>query len=253
MLINAKPKKSLGQHFLINPNIPVAMGRLLDVRPEDNILEIGPGPGALTDVLATYGPRQLLLLEKDYYWAQSCAKKYPAQTILIDALNFDWPRLQGNWKIAGNLPYNVASPLIWDIVSKCSCWRKCVFMTQKEVALRLAAKPGSKIYGALSVWAQSFANVHLEFSVAAGSFRPPPKVESAVVSFEPRDSLPQKPKNLKRLLDLCFQKRRKQLGSIFKQQKLPNLEAGLLQLQIDPQLRPEALAPEQFQKLTAFL
>lgn len=252
-----RAKKSLGQHFLINPAIPEAIGRLLAIKPDDQLLEIGPGPGALTKVLAASRPATLLLLEKDRYWAKECAAHFPGQTILTDALTFSWERLknQGKWKITGNLPYNIASPLIWDIISGCRVWKKCVFMTQKEVGQRLCANQETKNYSALSVWAQIFSKPKAEFYIRPGSFNPPPKVDSAVISFlpTPNEQLPSRPVALKKLLALCFQNRRKQLGGIFRRTACSSLLTGLEQLRISPILRPESLSPQQFVSLSDFM
>lgn len=251
-------KKSLGQHFITSPGICERIASLLDLKESDQIVEIGPGQGALTNILVKSPHSCLLLLEKDCFWAMEHHKKTArANTILIDALNFSWKKLcnKGSWKIAGNLPYNVASLLIWDIVSCCYCLKKAVFMTQREVAQRLAAKPCTKAYGALSVWVQSFASVKLEFSVAPGCFFPPPKVDSAVVSILPNSFRPDNSllPSLKLLLSLCFQNRRKQTGTIFRKAGHLSLAKGLSALGIDPALRPEALTPEDFQKLCRYL
>lgn len=251
-----KLKKSLGQHFLNNAGICAKIAQCLEPAPEDQILEIGPGGGALTRELAANPHNYLLLLEKDRDWVQEAAKLAGpgSQAVLADALAFPWERLEkaGSWKLCGNLPYNIASPLIWDIVSRSRAWTRAVFMVQKEVALRLAAKPGSKNYGALSVWVQSHALVKLEFSIKPAAFTPPPKVDSAVVSFLPRDERPASGQKLKDLLNLCFQNRRKQLGTIFRNGKQKNLELGLKELKINDTLRPEALTVDQFNSLAGY-
>jgi Dimethyladenosine transferase (rRNA methylation) len=176
--------------------------------------------------------------------------------VLTDALRFDWRRItpEKPWKIIGNLPYNVASPLIWDIVSRATGWQRAAFMVQKEVGQRLAAQPNTNHYGALSVWVQSYARPRMEFIVGPGAFSPPPKVDSAVLSFDPLppERRPAHPKVLARLLRVCFQQRRKQLGGVFRRSGQPGLEAALEKTGIDPSLRPEALANKDFQALAAF-
>lgn len=251
------PKKSLGQHFLTDKRICVRIANLLHPESTDNLLEIGPGPGALTTALEDSPHAMLLLLEKDWYWSGERKRLRKPGTVIIncDALKFPWHRLEfsGKWKICGNLPYNVASPLIWQILSQCVTLERSVFMVQKEVGMRLAARPSTREYGALSVWAQSFSKPKVEFLLAPGAFQPPPKVISAVVSFTPLLPRPAFPEKLKRLLDLCFQKRRKQLGVIFRQAGLPEMETALETMHISATLRPENLAPEQFQALAACL
>ena len=254
-----RAKKSLGQHFLRREEICTRIASLLLPRPEDRVLEIGPGPGALTRALEAGPHACLLLLEKDRHWAAERQRLAGPRTqaVLTDALRFDWRRVGPTrpWKIIGNLPYNVASPLIWDIVSRARGLSRAVFMVQKEVGQRLAAAPGNGHYGALSVWVQSYTRPRLEFVVGPGAFSPPPKVDSAVLSFEPLppEALPARPDALSRLLRICFQQRRKQLGGIFRRAGLPELETALERTGLAPNLRPEALGKDDFQRLAAFL
>ena len=172
------------------------------------------------------------------------------QVLNADALAFPWESLEGPWKIISNLPYNVGSPLMWDIVSRTPDLTRAVFMVQKEVAERLYAKPGTKDYGALSVWIQSYVRVEWGFVVGPGAFNPPPKVDSAVVTFIPlpRERHPADPKALSSILKLCFQLRRKQLQSILRRAGRDDT-AALERLGIAPEARPETLTPEQFQQL----
>lgn len=248
------PKKSLGQHFLINQGICRKIVDLLAPAPADNLLEIGPGPGALTSFLLKAAHRRMLLIEKDDWWARERLKDGGAEILAMDALEFPWRNLcaEGEWKLVGNLPYNIASPLIWDIVADCHCWLRAVFMVQKEVGERICARPGSRCYGALSVWVQCHARAFLEFTVKPNSFRPPPRVDSCVIRLEPLPDQPLFPARLKQLLALCFQQRRKQLGGIFRRAAQPVLEAGLEKLGLDPRLRPENLDCGQFLALARF-
>jgi 16S rRNA (adenine1518-N6/adenine1519-N6)-dimethyltransferase len=223
----------------------------LDIGPEDNVLEIGPGAGALTEIAREKNPARLVLLEKDAYWARERMDKGRGRVsvILADALAFPWERFSDPWKFLGNLPYNVASPLIWELVSRSLGLSRAVFMVQKEVGLRLTAAPGKAAYGALSVWVQSFTAPRLEFFVPPQVFFPRPKVDSAVISFSPPGGgpLPCSPSALARALRLCFQKRRKQLGVTF---RAAGADPRLLEdLGIDPRLRPEALDVKTFQIL----
>lgn len=268
-----RAKKSLGQHFLNAPGICRRICALLEPEPSDIILEIGPGRGALTAWLEEAPHSLLILLEKDRDLARerhlaahdgTGAQARPL-TILTDACTFAWQRLGQlpglarssdsampghKLKIVGNLPYNVASRLIWDIVSQAPI-RLAAFMVQKEVAQRLAASPGNGHYGMLSVWVQAFTRASLEFVVPPGMFRPPPKVDSAVVLLRPRPASqhPACPRALARLLQITFQKRRKQIGGIFRETRLPELLEALEKLGLDPQLRPEDLGVEDFCRL----
>ena len=229
-----RAKKSLGQHFLKREDICRRIAMLLLPKPDDMVLEIGPGPGALTRAIEEQPHARLLLLEKDNHWAAERQRLGEARTqaVLTDALRFDWRRItpQNPWKIIGN------------------------FMVQKEVGQRLAAQPNTNHYGALSVWVQSYARPRMEFIVGPGAFSPPPKVDSAVLSFDPLppECRPAHPKVLAKLLRVCFQQRRKQLGGVFRRSGLPGLEAALEKTGLDPSLRPEALANKDFQALAAF-
>lgn len=250
-----RAKKSLGQHFLKDAKTSARIVDLLRIGPEDRVLEIGPGPGAITGIIHERGPAEFRLIEKDSYWAAHHAElERPAPAVQVlnaDALAFPWESLEGPWKIISNLPYNVGSPLMWDIVSRTPDLTRAVFMVQKEVAERLYAKPGTKDYGALSVWIQSYVRVEWGFVVGPGAFNPPPKVDSAVVTFIPlpRERHPADPKALSSILKLCFQLRRKQLQSILRRAGRDDTAAALERLGIAPEARPETLTPEQFQQL----
>ncbi len=247
-----RAKKSLGQHFLRDKNIAHNIVKLLDTSPHDKVMEIGPGPGALTNILQETELSRLLLIEKDNHWAFERQKNatHNTQTVLMDALCMPWQRinLDNKWKIISNLPYNVASPLMWDIFERAHGLVLAVFMVQKEVGLRLVAKPNTKDYGALSVWTQSFVKPSWGFSVGPKAFSPPPKVDSAVLRFMPiaHDLRPKNPTILANLIKMCFQNRRKQLGTIFKQHKAEHFIHALNSLGIDLQKRPENLSPEDF-------
>lgn len=244
------PKKSLGQHFLRNPEICRRIAALAQLTESDQVLEIGPGPGALTVVLEELSHARLLLLEKDAHWAEVRAKEgRPGTEVLcMDALTYPWETLQGPWKIVGNLPYNVASPLIWDIAERAVSMERAVFMIQKEVGERLCAKPGTRDYGALSVWVQAFWQAHFDFVVRPGAFLPPPKVDSAVCSFVPVASRPdaQQARALSRVIKLCFSRRRKQLGGTLRKAGQLHLLAGLEERGITLSARAEELSVEDY-------
>lgn len=233
-----RPKKSLGQHFLTNPEICRRIAALLDMQETDKVIEIGPGPGALTRELLALPHARLLVLEKDEWWAGE--RGADAEVWQGDALLYPWADLEPGYKIIGNLPYNVASPLIWDICSQARFGR-AVFMTQLEVAERICALPGSRQYGSLSVWVQCHCRPSLELRLAPGAFSPPPKVHSGVVSFDPAGRRVAWPDQLKRVLKVSFQQRRKQISGIFRRE-MPILLGALEQLGIDGGMRPENLS-----------
>ena len=254
-----KAKKSLGQHFLRHESICNRIASLLLPQDTDNVIEIGPGPGALTRANEAQPHARLVLLEKDSHWAAERQRLGAARTqaVLTDALRFDWSRITPDnpWKIIGNLPYNVASPMMWDLFSRATGLVRAAFMVQKEVGQRLAAGPGNGHYGALSVWVQSFARPRMEFIVCPCAFSPPPKVDSAVLSFEPLppDQRPERPDLLALVIKVCFQQRRKQLGSIARRCPLaPWLSAAIEQAGITPTLRPEQLTVADFQHISRF-
>lgn len=254
-----RPKRSLGQNFLRDANIARKIVAALDIQPGDGVLEIGPGPGALTGIIQSYAPTRLVLVEKDAHWARERMRAGEGRisVILSDALTLDWERFSTPWKFIGNLPYNVASPLMWDVCSQARGLSRAVFMIQKEVGQRITAQPGSTAYGALSVWIQSFMRPKLEFIVPPQVFSPRPKVDSAVLSFvalgtaEPPDST-FSPAQLSRTLKACFQMRRKQLGTIARTLGTAGASASdrLKELGFDPRLRPENLTPQDFHKLS---
>ncbi|MDR3358059.1 MAG: 16S rRNA (adenine(1518)-N(6)/adenine(1519)-N(6))-dimethyltransferase RsmA [Desulfovibrio sp.] len=248
-------KKSLGQHFLREISVCPRISDLLALRPEDRLLEIGPGSGALTRELEKAPHSLLLLLEKDDHWIAERGRLRAPGTLPVhaDALFFDWRRItpKNSWKIAGNLPYNIASRLIWDIVWKAEGLARAVFMVQHEVGRRITAPPSGRHYGALSVWVQSFARPRLEFTVGPEAFVPPPKVLSAVISLEPLPPYgrPRRPEILAGLLRTCFRQRRKQLGTIFRRAGMPEFVRNLQGMGIDPVRRPETLTPKNFRQL----
>lgn len=251
-------KKSLGQHFLRDENACRRIVDLLRVEPGDRILEIGPGRGALTGLLRPLPWSRFVLVEKDDALAAAHAvQALPGLEVVHgDAMAYDWTTLTEDWKLVGNLPYNVASPLMWDIVSRASGLRRAVFMIQKEVADRILAEPGGKTYGALTVWMRSFVTPRKGFVLGPAAFSPPPKVDSAVITLEPlpTEQLPEHPEALARLIKLCFGQRRKQLHGILRRAFPERYDAAMLTGQgIDLDQRPETLTPRDFQNLTAVL
>lgn len=255
-------KKSLGQHFLKNESVISKIIELGEISENDQVMEIGPGPGALTSILCTMPCQKLWLLEKDDVFAQKHAdyakenKLEHIRVFHIDALTFPWKELQGEWKIMGNLPYNVASPMMWDIVSQVPNLSKAVFMIQKEVAERIRAKEGSKTYGALSAWIQSFCKAEKGFVIRPSAFTPPPKVDSEIIIFKPlpKEDLPKQPEQLAKLIKAAFQQRRKQLHGIL-QKAFPERYSETIwdALGMPKETRAEMLSPKDFQHLCDLL
>jgi len=253
----APAKRSLGQNFLCDQNIARKIVDALNIAPGDNVLEIGPGRGALTEQVVQRNPGRYVVLEMDDALAGALELKHPQiEVVRGDALTYDWAGLAeaDKWKIVGNLPYNIASPLIWDIVSLAH-FERAVFMVQLEAGQRLVAHSGGRDYGALSVFVQSNARAEMLFKVPPQVFRPQPKVTSAVLRFFSLADRPsaQEAQRLSSTLRLCFQMRRKQLGTILKFNNFSDYEAMLRKLDIDPMQRPETLEPERFRALSKVL
>ena len=250
-----RAKKSLGQHFLRREEICTRIASLLLPRPEDRVLEIGPGPGALTRALEDGPHACLLLLEKDRHWAAERQRLAGPRTqaVLTDALRFDWRRVgpQRPWKIIGNLPYNVASPLIWDIVSRARGLNRAVFMVQKEVAERMVAEPGHKIYGALSVSVQYYTQPQMLFEISPKCFMPAPEVTSAVVAMDVRQQPPVDLIDEKRFFQVvkaAFQQRRKTFSNALKNTGMSKEQIAqvLEKTGIDGKRRGETLSLQEF-------
>ncbi|WP_319584854.1 16S rRNA (adenine(1518)-N(6)/adenine(1519)-N(6))-dimethyltransferase RsmA [uncultured Pseudodesulfovibrio sp.] len=250
-----RAKKSLGQNFLTDPNICRKIVDALAPGSEDYIIEIGPGQGALTEHLAEVGARRLQVVEMDDDLAARLEDRWPElEVVRADALKFPWTALNdtGPCKIIGNLPYNVGSKLIWDIVSQVETLERAVFMVQHEVALRLTAEPGNKAFGGLTAWVKNFCDTKYLFKVPPTVFRPRPKVDSAVVRFDPLplDGRPDEQDRLAELIKLLFQQRRKQISTILKKRMTPQVEQWFRDEGVSPSARPETLTPAQFRTLS---
>jgi 16S rRNA (adenine1518-N6/adenine1519-N6)-dimethyltransferase len=254
----ARPKRSLGQNFLQDPNTAARIVANLGITPTDTVIEIGPGRGALSGHILAAGPRAYLVVEKDRDLAARLAASHAgAHVALADALRLDWSRVDriAGVKLIGNLPYNIASPLLWDIGADARLFRRGVFMVQHEVALRLAASPGNREYGALTAWVAGFCRVEYCFKVPPTVFRPRPKVDSAVVALTPLPAgeRPADPKALSKLLKLLFSLRRKQLGHILKRVWDDDVAAYFAEQGLDSRDRPENLSPKQLSGLATLL
>lgn len=253
-----RPKRSLGQNFLNDPNVARKIVNALRIEPGDTVIEIGPGRGALTGFLMESGAGRVLALEKDSGLARELARRWPGLGVVnADALDFPWERLERlpRVRIVGNLPYNVASPIMWDLAWRSASFARAVFMVQLEVAERIVATPSTKDYGALSVWLQSFVVAEKLFKVGPGVFHPRPKVDSAVVAFTPRSASarPAQPERFSRLIKRLFGMRRKQLGRILGGDLSEEVRKYLESENLSPRSRPEELNPIQMYMLLKYL
>jgi 16S rRNA (adenine1518-N6/adenine1519-N6)-dimethyltransferase len=237
--------RRLGQHFLSDPTILARIADALDPQPGESVLEIGPGHGALTRELLAREVR-VVAIEKDRRLAAELPAHENLTVVTGDALKLDWHRYGAN-KVIGNIPYYITSPLI-DKALAPPVPERVIFLMQSEVGDRIGAPPGSKTYGALSVGVQAVCRVERLFTVAPGSFRPPPKVKSALVRLTPLDEplvRAEEVAALRAFVTACFSRRRKQLHNA-----VPGATAaGLTALGFDPKARPETLAPQDFVRL----
>ena len=188
-------KKSLGQHFLSSPGVVDKIIRALNPKPGEFIVEIGPGGGALTfPLLRAHGELTVIEFDRDLIEPLTMeGGKHGRLTIVHrDVLQIDFGKLghghevEGPLRLVGNLPYNISTPILFHVMKHAEAVRDMHFMLQKEVVDRMAAKPGSKVYGRLSVMLQAVCRVTSLFDVPPDAFTPPPKVDSAVVRLLPR-------------------------------------------------------------------
>jgi 16S rRNA (adenine1518-N6/adenine1519-N6)-dimethyltransferase len=253
------PRKRFGQHFLSDPRILARIADAVGATRDDTVLEIGPGPGGLTAALLVRAGR-VVAIEKDRDLAARLRTQLPSLELVEgDALDADWQALGGPGAIiAGNIPYNITSPLL-DKALAPPRPRRIVFLVQKEVADRVSAPVGSDAYGALSVGVQAVATGERLFIVPAGAFMPRPKVDSAVLRLTPL-ATPLVPDALigtfRRVVVGLFGFRRKQLARGLREltgYSPDRAQAILEQAGIQPALRPEVLDPAAFYRLTQLL
>jgi 16S rRNA (adenine1518-N6/adenine1519-N6)-dimethyltransferase len=246
-------KKSFGQHFLLDLNITRKIVRLAGIVEGETVIEVGPGPGGLTRALLEAGAH-VVAVEKDARFVpllQDLANYAPGQLDIVneDALNAALP---AGAPIVANLPYNVATPLLIGWLIGPLQPRSMTLMFQKEVADRIAAAPGSKTYGRLSVLAQALCEAKVVMELPARAFTPPPKVASAVVRLTPRPDRPSDEiiERLQRLTAAAFGQRRKMLRSSLKPL---GGEALCAAIGLDPSLRAEDVSVAQFVAMTRAL
>ncbi len=178
------PLKRFSQNFLTNPQIQEQIVQALNIQPEDRVIEIGPGKGALTRYIISQNPKTFFAIEIDSHLADFLEVEFQDKVeiiredfLSIDLSNFDsYPKL----KIIGNLPYHITSPILFQLIDHFNLIDSAVLMVQKEVAKRIVAKPSSKDYGIPSVFSQTYADVEYLFDVKPGNFFPVPAVDSAV-------------------------------------------------------------------------
>ena len=254
-------KKSLGQNFLIDSNIIKKIIGLTNVF-DKNILEIGPGKGALTDEILKNKPKSLTLIEKDNLLSNELKLKYnDNKKITIynkDVLKFNFEKkLKKDTIIFGNLPYNIASQILVNIIKfkkwppKYSC---LIFMFQKEMADRIVGKYGTSKYGRLSILTNYRLSVLNKFKISPNCFFPKPKIDSTVLFLKPNNKIKNKIKNienLEKITHVFFSKKRKMINKSFSK-LFKNSEHLSQKLNIDLSLRPNQLNENDFYKIVEY-
>jgi 16S rRNA (adenine1518-N6/adenine1519-N6)-dimethyltransferase len=240
-------RRRFGQHFLHDPRVLARIVEAINPASDDFIVEIGPGEGALTmPLLAQIKKIHVIELDRDL------ASRLSDERIVVhqaDALDFDFGQFPRGMRLVGNLPYNISTPLLFHLARYADRVRDMHFMLQLEVVERMVASPSTADYGRLSVALQVRFRMKKLFNVSKGAFRPPPKVESAVVRMEPLADPPAlEGTRFDDLLRGAFSSRRKQLRNA-----LPLAAADFPKLGIDPSARPENLSPADYVRIAQYL
>jgi len=255
-----KARKRFGQNFLQDQGVIRRIVRGVSPRSSDHMVEIGPGLGALTEViLDEAGALDAIELDRDLLpilRAKFFSYEENFRIFEADAMKFDFSSLQEDerpLRIIGNLPYNISTQLIFHLLQHTTCVQDMHFMLQKEVVDRLAAKPGDKLYGRLGIMAQYYCEIEPLFIVPPEAFDPIPKVDSAIVRLMPYQEKPHTAKclsTLERIVKTSFSMRRKTLRNNLK--GIVSAEQ-LHTLEIDPIRRPETLALTDFIRIADFI
>jgi 16S rRNA (adenine1518-N6/adenine1519-N6)-dimethyltransferase len=247
-------KKSLGQHFLFDPAI---LGRIVEasgITSDDTVVEIGPGPGAMTRLLASKAKRLIAIELDDELFMRLLAEYEGNERVELhhaDALKFDFKSIDTPFKVVANIPYYITTPLIFKVMEAKHLLRSMTLTIQKEVAERIVASPGNKDYGVLSLSVQYYADAKLKFIVPAGAFRPVPKVDSSVIRIDILDKPAVSVINettFFKMIRAGFSQRRKTLSNSLKP-LWDNVKELLIENGIDPMRRAETLSMHEFAAL----
>jgi len=240
------PGRRLGQHFLYDPSILARIVETARLRPDDTVVEIGPGPGTLTRALAGAAARVVAIeIDRRLYerLLEGMASHPNVKLVHGDALRFPYETV-GPFKVVANIPYQITTPLLFRLFEHCGTLESMTLTVQKEVAERITAGPGSKSYGVLSVMVQYRGEAEMAFRIPAGAFRPPPKVDSACVHIRVRKFPAARPRDealFFALVKAAFSQRRKTVANALKPLDARVREA-LAQAGIEPRRRPETLS-----------
>ena len=251
--------KRLGQHFLADAKVLARIADALELRGDETVVEIGPGRGALTELLVERAGR-VVAVELDRALAAMLRERYAArptvEIVEADVLEVDLAAVAGrpDFVLAGNVPYYITTPILFHALRPPAPTR-AVYLVQREVAERIVAPPNGAEYGALSVNVQARAQAELLFGVPAGAFRPPPKVESAVVrivaSAEPVVA-DDEVEPFRKLVQAAFGLRRKQMRRVLRSVRglgADEADAVLGRAGVAPDRRPETLSAVEFATL----
>ncbi len=253
-----RPRKRFGQTFLVDQAVIQRIISTIHLKPDQHIVEIGPGKGALTALIADRVNRfDLIELDKDLVPHLASKFKRPGLNIYqADALKFDLKTLlddERQIRLIGNLPYNISTPLLFHIIKYRSIVEDMHFMLQKEVVQRLTSDVNSSHYGRLGIMVQYYCKTDALFDVLPDSFQPKPKVTSSIIRIKPYQRLPFPCEDVAILADIvrdAFNMRRKTIRNSMKK-IITTLE--LEQLEINPDLRPESVSIELFVKIANFI
>ncbi len=260
------PEKGLGQHFLVDRNILNKVIRTAQVGKEDVVVEVGPGLGEMTLALARLA-KQVIAVEIDPKLVEILKKKLAdcpnVEVVKSDILKVDFKHFfkkEGRpIKVVANLPYQISTPLLFRFIEAKEAFSTLTLMLQREVAERMAASPGGKEYGTLSVLLQMFLDLSVRFFIPPSAFFPSPKVESAVVHMVWKEKPMIETNNeewFKRVVKACFGYRRKTLVNALKHSGLSfpdSIESRMEKIGIDPRRRPETLTTDEFVRLAEAL
>jgi len=248
------PSRALGQNFVVDPNTVRRIARLADVGPDTHVVEIGAGLGSLTLALVETGA-SVTAVELDRYLVpvlREVVADHPVRVIEGDAMRLDWTELlaeHDRWTLVANLPYNVATPLVLDLLADVPAIERMFVMVQKEAGERLAAAPGSGTYGIPSVKVALRATARIVGKVGPDVFLPRPRVDSALVEIVRRDELATAadPELLVDLMESAFNQRRKMLRRSLASRVSPEAFAAA---DVSPEDRPERLSVQDWGRLT---
>jgi len=252
-----RPKKSLGQNFLSDKNVIKSIVKIGNIKNNNTILEIGPGTGNLTEFILKKKPKNFFVIEKDYNLVKFLYEKFDNKINIInkDVLNFELNAISKEKIIVyGNLPYNISTQILTKWITdkkKFESCKKLILMFQKEVADRIIAKTNSKNYGRLSIISNWRMDVKKEFDINPNCFFPKPKVDSTLLSFEPKKKYfnLKNPNNLEKITKVFFNQRRKMIKNPLKQ-IFKNPYIIVQKLKLDTNLRPQNLSPLNYFEIT---